>query len=170
MLLERLIVNRPHPWGLLITFIELIKNPRCAPPLVSVPPLCQLSTPPACQPARTNTRRAQRHACTTWRSCHLSAKCQTAVFVLSQTGTAFGRTRSRTARRRSTACSSRSRAAAWARPRRPSQRRTLCSTRPSPCARSRLWDLDRRSAMQHALEPVRAQGFAAGRGLSCGGR
>lgn len=29
-LLERLIVNRPHPWGLLITFIELIKN-RCAP-------------------------------------------------------------------------------------------------------------------------------------------
>lgn len=25
-LLERLIVNRPHPWGLLITFIELIKN------------------------------------------------------------------------------------------------------------------------------------------------
>lgn len=28
MLLERLIVNRPHPWGLLITFIELIKNPR----------------------------------------------------------------------------------------------------------------------------------------------
>jgi len=41
VLLERLIVNRPHPWGLLITFIELIKNPsynfwshsftRCAP-------------------------------------------------------------------------------------------------------------------------------------------
>jgi CCR4-Not complex component, Not1 len=30
VLLERLIVNRPHPWGLLITFIELIKNPRCA--------------------------------------------------------------------------------------------------------------------------------------------
>mgnify|MGYP002379740543 FL=1 len=26
--MERLIVNRPHPWGLLITFIELIKNPR----------------------------------------------------------------------------------------------------------------------------------------------
>ncbi|KAI3908415.1 hypothetical protein MKW92_020455 [Papaver armeniacum] len=26
--IERLIVNRPHPWGLLITFIELIKNPR----------------------------------------------------------------------------------------------------------------------------------------------
>ncbi|XP_019058124.1 PREDICTED: CCR4-NOT transcription complex subunit 1 isoform X2 [Tarenaya hassleriana] len=28
VLLERLIVNRPHPWGLLITFIELIRNPR----------------------------------------------------------------------------------------------------------------------------------------------
>ncbi|KFK30583.1 hypothetical protein AALP_AA6G000600 [Arabis alpina] len=28
VLLERLIVNRPQPWGLLITFIELIKNPR----------------------------------------------------------------------------------------------------------------------------------------------
>ncbi|CAL5401262.1 unnamed protein product [Camellia sinensis] len=28
VLLERLIVNRPHPWGLLIAFIELIKNPR----------------------------------------------------------------------------------------------------------------------------------------------
>ncbi|WKA05432.1 hypothetical protein VitviT2T_023400 [Vitis vinifera] len=28
VLLERLIVSRPHPWGLLITFIELIKNPR----------------------------------------------------------------------------------------------------------------------------------------------
>lgn len=27
-MLERLIVNRPHPWGLLITFIELIKNRR----------------------------------------------------------------------------------------------------------------------------------------------
>jgi CCR4-NOT transcription complex subunit 1 len=25
VLLERLIVHRPHPWGLLITFIELIK-------------------------------------------------------------------------------------------------------------------------------------------------
>lgn len=41
VLLERIIVNRPHPWGLLITFIELIKNQnfkfwnhefvRCAP-------------------------------------------------------------------------------------------------------------------------------------------
>ena len=28
VLLERLIVHRPHPWGLLITFIELIKNDR----------------------------------------------------------------------------------------------------------------------------------------------
>lgn len=46
VLLERLIVNRPHPWGLLITFIELIKNPRykfwqqefihCAPELESL--------------------------------------------------------------------------------------------------------------------------------------
>jgi len=26
VLLERLIVNRPHPWGLLVTFIELIRN------------------------------------------------------------------------------------------------------------------------------------------------
>lgn len=39
VLLERLIVNRPHPWGLLVSFIELIKNPsfwkhefiRCSP-------------------------------------------------------------------------------------------------------------------------------------------
>merc|ERR1711957_367813 len=28
VLLERLIVHRPHPWGLLITVIELIKNRR----------------------------------------------------------------------------------------------------------------------------------------------
>eukprot|EP01060_Flectonema_neradi_P028934 TRINITY_DN3906_c2_g2_i1.p1 TRINITY_DN3906_c2_g2~~TRINITY_DN3906_c2_g2_i1.p1 ORF type:complete len:2253 (+),score=559.38 TRINITY_DN3906_c2_g2_i1:214-6972(+) len=28
VLLERLVVNRPHPWGLLITFLELMKNPR----------------------------------------------------------------------------------------------------------------------------------------------
>jgi len=28
VLMERLIANRPHPWGLLVTFIELIKNPR----------------------------------------------------------------------------------------------------------------------------------------------
>lgn len=31
VLLERLIVNRPHPWGLLITFIELIKNQVISP-------------------------------------------------------------------------------------------------------------------------------------------
>jgi len=30
VLLERLIVHRPHPWGILITFIELIKNQRYA--------------------------------------------------------------------------------------------------------------------------------------------
>merc|ERR1711861_49088 len=30
VLLERLIVHRPHPWGLLITFIELIRNERYA--------------------------------------------------------------------------------------------------------------------------------------------
>jgi len=30
VLLERLIVHRPHPWGLLITFIELIRNQRYA--------------------------------------------------------------------------------------------------------------------------------------------
>jgi len=28
VLLERLIVHRPHPWGVLITFIEIINNPR----------------------------------------------------------------------------------------------------------------------------------------------
>lgn len=28
VLVERLIGHRPHPWGLLITFVELIKNPR----------------------------------------------------------------------------------------------------------------------------------------------
>ena len=30
VLFQRLIGNRPHPWGLLITFIELVKNPRYA--------------------------------------------------------------------------------------------------------------------------------------------
>lgn len=30
VLVERLIANRPHPWGLLITFVELIKNPQYA--------------------------------------------------------------------------------------------------------------------------------------------
>lgn len=28
ILLERLIVNRPHPWGLLTTFIQLIRMPN----------------------------------------------------------------------------------------------------------------------------------------------
>ena len=28
VLLERLIANRPHPYGVLITFIELIRNPK----------------------------------------------------------------------------------------------------------------------------------------------
>eukprot|EP00834_Sanchytrium_tribonematis_P001600 NODE_40_length_35084_cov_0.543519.p24 type:complete len:128 gc:universal NODE_40_length_35084_cov_0.543519:27904-28287(+) len=28
VLLERLIANRPHPWCLLTTFVELIKNPK----------------------------------------------------------------------------------------------------------------------------------------------
>ena len=30
VLLERLILHRPHPWGLQITFVELIKNQRYA--------------------------------------------------------------------------------------------------------------------------------------------
>ncbi|XP_017218466.1 uncharacterized protein LOC108195949 isoform X2 [Daucus carota subsp. sativus] len=59
VLVERLIVSRPHPWGLLITFIELIKNPRynfwkrsftrCAPEIEklfdSVSSLCGRSKP-----------------------------------------------------------------------------------------------------------------------------
>jgi len=59
VLLERLIVNRPHPWGLLITFIELIKNPtfnfwqhdfvKCAPEITklfeSVAQSCQQYVP-----------------------------------------------------------------------------------------------------------------------------
>lgn len=28
VLLERLMVFRPHPWGALVTFIELLRNPR----------------------------------------------------------------------------------------------------------------------------------------------
>ena len=28
VLLERLIANKPHPWGALITFVELVRNPR----------------------------------------------------------------------------------------------------------------------------------------------
>jgi CCR4-NOT transcription complex subunit 1 len=27
-LLERFIVHRPHPWGALVTFIELLRNPK----------------------------------------------------------------------------------------------------------------------------------------------
>ncbi|XP_060110364.1 CCR4-NOT transcription complex subunit 1 isoform X4 [Heteronotia binoei] len=52
VLLERLIVNRPHPWGLLITFIELIKNPafkfwnhefvHCAPEIENLCPCRRL--------------------------------------------------------------------------------------------------------------------------------
>jgi len=59
VLLERLIVNRPHPWGLLITFIELIKNPHfwqhefvtCAPEIQklfeSVARSCMVHTMPS---------------------------------------------------------------------------------------------------------------------------
>jgi len=64
VLLERLIVHRPHPWGLLISFIELIKNPRydfwkqpftgCAPEIErlfeSVARSCMPSKQPADQP------------------------------------------------------------------------------------------------------------------------
>lgn len=28
VLLERFLVHRPHPWGALVTFIELLRNPR----------------------------------------------------------------------------------------------------------------------------------------------
>ena len=38
VLLERLIVNRPHPWGLLITFIELIKVGSTLPTTSSLSP------------------------------------------------------------------------------------------------------------------------------------
>jgi CCR4-NOT transcription complex subunit 1 len=27
VLLERLLVHRPHPWGLIITLLEILKNP-----------------------------------------------------------------------------------------------------------------------------------------------
>ncbi|XP_077542745.1 CCR4-NOT transcription complex subunit 1 isoform X6 [Haemaphysalis longicornis] len=61
VLLERLIVNRPHPWGLLVTFIDLIKNPtfkfwshefvRCAPEIEklfeSVARSCMQQKPPS---------------------------------------------------------------------------------------------------------------------------
>eukprot|EP01047_Picozoa_sp_COSAG01_P051305 COSAG01_NODE_5280_length_4359_cov_2.299296_1_plen_340_part_00 len=74
VLLERLIVNRPHPWGLLITFIELIKNPRynfwahkfvrCAPEIEklfeSVARSCTSSRPPAV--GNPDDQRAGAHA------------------------------------------------------------------------------------------------------------
>jgi len=64
VLLERLIVNRPHPWGLLITFIELIKNPtfkfwshefvHCAPEIQklfeSVARSCMVASQPRSEP------------------------------------------------------------------------------------------------------------------------
>jgi CCR4-NOT transcription complex subunit 1 len=28
VLLERFVVHRPHPWGALVTFIELLRNPK----------------------------------------------------------------------------------------------------------------------------------------------
>ena len=28
VLLERFLVHRPHPWGALVTFIELLRNPK----------------------------------------------------------------------------------------------------------------------------------------------
>eukprot|EP01113_Clastostelium_recurvatum_P016806 TRINITY_DN1971_c0_g1_i2.p1 TRINITY_DN1971_c0_g1~~TRINITY_DN1971_c0_g1_i2.p1 ORF type:complete len:2308 (-),score=670.74 TRINITY_DN1971_c0_g1_i2:313-7236(-) len=73
VLLERLIVNRPHPWGLLITFMELIKNTkysfwshaftRCAPEIErlfdSVARSCMAREKPAetqQPPARTEAR------------------------------------------------------------------------------------------------------------------
>jgi CCR4-NOT transcription complex subunit 1 len=67
VLLERLIVNRPHPWGLLITFIELIKNPtfkfwshefvHCAPEIQklfeSVARSCMVASQPRQEPGET---------------------------------------------------------------------------------------------------------------------
>jgi CCR4-Not complex component, Not1/CCR4-NOT transcription complex subunit 1 CAF1-binding domain/Domain of unknown function (DUF3819)/CCR4-NOT transcription complex subunit 1 TTP binding domain len=69
VLVERLIANRPHPWGLLITFIELIKNPtyefwnhefvRCAPQIArlfeNVARFCGGGTNPASAPAAVGT-------------------------------------------------------------------------------------------------------------------
>jgi len=68
VLLERLIVNRPHPWGLLITFIELIKNRsynfwshefvQCAPEIQklfeSVARSCMVHSPPRMQHEQPN--------------------------------------------------------------------------------------------------------------------
>lgn len=28
VLLERFVVHRPHPWGAMVTFIELLRNPK----------------------------------------------------------------------------------------------------------------------------------------------
>ena len=65
VLLERLIVHRPHPWGLLITFIELIKNPRydfwshkftrCAPEIEKVFESVSAPPPLPCAPAPHST-------------------------------------------------------------------------------------------------------------------
>ncbi|XP_064610278.1 CCR4-NOT transcription complex subunit 1-like isoform X2 [Liolophura sinensis] len=68
VLLERLIVNRPHPWGLLITFIELIKNPvfkfwnhdfvHCAPEIEKL----FESVARSCMPKQTQSVREQETA------------------------------------------------------------------------------------------------------------
>jgi CCR4-NOT transcription complex subunit 1 len=84
VLLERLIVNRPHPWGLLITFIELVKNPRyefwkkpfihCTPEIERLfdnvgqscvgtlpkPPLSVAGSPAAIKPTQGNTNATRR--------------------------------------------------------------------------------------------------------------
>lgn len=48
VLLERLIAHRPHPWGLIITLLELIKNPIYAfwelPFIKAQPQVCQMSS------------------------------------------------------------------------------------------------------------------------------
>ncbi|GAB5366833.1 hypothetical protein AAMO2058_001177600 [Amorphochlora amoebiformis] len=64
VLLERLIVHQPHPWGLLITFIELIKNPQydftrqpfthCAPEIARL----FESVARSCMPAKEETNSA----------------------------------------------------------------------------------------------------------------
>ena len=63
VLVERLIVHRPHPWGLLITFIELIKNPRynfwCASAPLSralLSPVRVAPSRPPCRPLARSTR------------------------------------------------------------------------------------------------------------------
>jgi CCR4-Not complex component, Not1 len=139
VLLERLIVNRPHPWGLLITFIELIKNPRCV--------SCVSRRSRGCMPGATH------HSALLllsfighqWPSAAGRPAPELVVVVAEQlksllvvyTGTASGRTRSRTARRRSSACSSRWPAAAWA----PQRRRRARRRSPGPCSRSEVADV-----------------------------